>query len=338
MLNTEFESSRAVDRLKEVRARLLPCRPPIWARSGHTQTMLGHLLPSPALKTKGKRFNVTLESENERIVTTYLKGKTKTVVYLFHGLGGSSQAAYMHRTALIARHLGHHVFLNNHRGCGDGVGLAVEPYHSGRSEDLSAVIEFGRKMLPDHKHIAIGFSLSANALLLLAARVRAEVLPDAAIAVNGPIELDSASRKLTGGLNLLYNFVFLQELKEAVRQREKTGRLTNLYALKNVFTVRGFDEAYTAPAGGFTNRDEYYSLCSARQYLPRIEIPTVLLTAADDPFVEFNHYKNAKISDSTVVHIEPHGGHLGYISRQETPLGSHRWLDYALREYIVALS
>lgn len=314
--------------LKQTRASIPPCVPPIWARTGHLQTMLGHLLPSPVLKEKGEVLSVTLEKETERIHTTYLKGTTKIVVYLFHGLGGSAEATYMQRTALIARKHGHHVFLNNHRGCGEGVGLASEPYHSGRAEDLSKVIDFGRKKLPYHFHIAIGFSLSANALLLLSAKVRASVLPDMAIAVNGPIDLDRASVKLTEGLNRIYDKRFVLELLRYIKRNRPHG----LRVIQRVKTLREFDELYTAPIGGFQDREDYYRTCSARQYLPLIEIPTVLISAEDDPFVSSEDYSSAKLSATTVLHLEKHGGHMGYLTKTGRVHG--RWLDYALEAYL----
>ena len=316
--------------LQKTRNAIPPCRPPVWASTGHLQTILGHLLVSPKLTEKGEVLNVTLEKESERIHTTYFKGETNFVVYLFHGLGGSSEASYMQRTALMIRKLGHHVFINNHRGCGEGVGLATEPYHSGRAEDLSKVIEFGREKLPGHKHIAIGFSLSANALLLLAAGVRASVLPDLAIAVNGPIHLDRASVKLTQGLNRLYDKRFVLELKKYMR----ANRPESLSKLSKVKDLREFDELFTAPIGGFKDRAHYYETCSAKQYLEQIKIPTVLLTAEDDPFVSSEDYKEAKLSPSTVLHIEKHGGHMGYLSRKN--LGVQRWLDVALEAYLVS--
>lgn len=321
-----------INELKNTRDALPPCLPPIWAKTGHLQTIMGHLLPSPKVVEKGEPLNVTLESENERIHTTYIKGETKLVVYLFHGLGGSADATYMQRTALIARELGAHVFINNHRGCGEGVGLATEPYHSGRAEDLSRVIAFGRKMLPDHRHVAIGFSLSANALLLLAARVRADVLPDMAIAVNGPINLDLASIKLTQGLSKIYDKRFVLELKDYI----KLNRPKGVALVGKVKDLREFDELYTAPIGGFKNRADYYATCSANQYLKQIEIPTVLLTAEDDPFVSAEDYKNSVLSDKVVLHIEKHGGHMGYLNRKG--LGMERWLDRALRAYLKSAS
>lgn len=317
-----------IDSLKEARATIPLCTPPMWATTGHLQTLLGHLLPSNVLTEKGTHLNVTLDKETERIHSTYIKGTTNTAIYLFHGLGGTSEASYMQRTAIRARELGHHVFINNHRGCGPGAGLATEPYHSGRADDLSKVIAFGREMLPDHKHIAVGFSLSANALLLLAAKVRAEVQPDYAIAVNGPINLDRASINLQKGLNKIYDKRFTHELESYM----KRNRPQDVGDFSLVEDLRDFDERYTAPLGGFKNRADYYATCSAKQYLPKINIPTVIITAEDDPFVSVEDYREATYSPTTHVHIEKHGGHMGYLAKNG--LGYTRWLDSALESYM----
>lgn len=305
--------------------------PPLWAQTGHLQTILGHLIPSDKITEPGVTQNVTLEKETERIHSTYLKGTTKTVVYLFHGLGGSAEGSYMQRTALRARNLGHHVFINNHRGCGQGAGLAMEPYHSGRAEDLSKVIEYGRAMLPNHKHIAIGFSLSANALLLLAAKPQITG-PDFAITVNGPINLDRASIFLQKGLNKIYDRRFTQELKNYM----EINRPKDIGDFSLVKDLRDFDERYTAPLSGFKNREDYYQTCSAKQYLPKIYIPTVIITAEDDPFVSIQDYQEASYSPSTVVHIEKHGGHMGYLTKNG--MGYKRWLDLALDAYLTAFN
>lgn len=318
--------------LQETRDSIPPCSPAFWAPTGHLQTILGHLLPSQKLTERGEVFNITMEEETERIHSTYLQGTTSTVIYLFHGLGGSAEASYMQRTALRARQMGHHVFLNNHRGCGMGAGLATEPYHSGRADDLSKVVAYGRKLLPHHRHIAIGFSLSANALLLLAAKIRAEIQPDFAIAVNGPINLDRASLNLQRGLNKIYDKRFTREL-ESYMKRNCPEAIGDFSQVKD---LRDFDERYTAPLGGFKNRADYYETCSAKQYLSQICIPTVILTAEDDPFVAIQDYREAKYSPLALLHVEKHGGHMGYLHKKGQ--GFERWLDHALETYISCMS
>ncbi len=317
-------------------SKILPCASPWWAKSGHLQTILGHLLPSPELQEAGELKEIAV-SGGDKLVTHLYRGSSPVVVYLFHGLAGYSHGFYMQRTALLARSLGHTVFMTNHRGCGDGAGLALEPYHSGRAEDLSAVIQEGRRLFPNHIHLAIGFSLSGNALLLLAAKQRAHIGPDAAISVNAPINLEQASRLLKVGLNRIYDYRFIRDLKTEVDAREKVGAKIPKFQLSWNSTVHDFDDLYTAPAGGFKNREDYYQTCSANQFLKDIQIPTILLTAKDDPFVPCHDYLEAKRSPLAHLHLEETGGHMGYLTRHKTPLNSFRWLDYALWTFIKAL-
>ncbi len=320
----------------ELENPIVPCQPPLWAKTGHPQTILGHLLPSRQLHEKGERIEISLPG-GDRLVAHFFQGTTSLVVYLFHGLGGFSHGAYMQRTALIAREMGHTVIMSNHRGCGEGRGLAHEPYHSGRSEDLSAVIAWGRKKLPQHQHLAIGFSLSGNALLLLAAGQRAQVQPDAAIAVNAPIDLQKAADLLHVGLNRIYDFRFVQDTRRAIKVRAQLDPRLLQLNIPRMTTLHEVDRLYTAPFGGFKNREDYYQTCSAKQYLKDVSIPTVLMTAKDDPFVDWQDYANAEKSEQVHLHIEEKGGHMGYLTSHRTPLKSHRWLDYALYNYIKSL-
>lgn len=301
-----------------------PCLPPAWARGGHAQTIWGHILPSKQMSDKGRRFELSL-SDGDRLVGFQIKGRSDVVVYLFHGLAGNTDSGYMHRTAQVARKLGHSVIMVNHRGCGEGVGLARGPYHSGRAEDLSAVIEYGRKLFPKHRHMAIGFSLSGNALLLLLSGQRGEVKPDLAVSVNAPIHLESCAYALKRGLNRVYDIDFVRRVRRDVR-RARPGEIK--FPLWH--TLHDFDTVYTAPFGGFKDREEYYRTCSTWELLSKIDVPTLIMTSKDDPFVSYEHYRIAQLSKSVRMHVEEFGGHMGYLSGRKTPLGSRRWLDYAL--------
>jgi predicted alpha/beta-fold hydrolase len=306
---------------------LEPLEPPIWAPTAHAQTILGHLLPSPRLRSKGKRAEIPV-SGGDRLVAFAEEGESNTVVYIFHGLAGSTDSAYIHRTAILALKQGHTVVLVNHHGCGEGAGLAREPYHSGRAEDLAAAIAWGRARFPRRRHVAVGFSLSANALLLLLSGRRGEGPPDAAIAVNAPIHLQRCSELLGRGLNRIYDIKFYLQCRRDVMAADidpavkaRLPRLTSLYR---------FDSLYTAPAGGFASREHYYESCSTYGLLGSIRTPTFVLTSKDDPFVPFASYADACPSSCVQLHAEENGGHMGYLSRRRTPLGSIRWQDYAL--------
>jgi predicted alpha/beta-fold hydrolase len=307
---------------------LEPCRLPVWASNGHLQTIAGHLLRHPPLENKGKRVEIST-SDNDKLIGFITNGSSDTVVYLFHGLAGNTDSNYMHRVARVAQNLGHTVIMVNHRGCGEGLGFAVGPYHSGRAEDLSAAIEAGRKMFPQHRHLAVGFSMSANALLLLLSGKRGTVKPDLAVCMNAPIHLESCAHALKRGFNRIYDIEFLRLCRRDVFRAKGIKLNMPIWG-----TLHDFDNLYTAPAGGFKNREDYYESCSTWNLLGEIRTPTIVLTAKDDPFVPVEYYEKAQPSSFVHMHIEQFGGHMGYISRDRTPLGTHRWLDYSIHEAI----
>ena len=309
------------------------CEPPFYARTGHAQTILGHLLPSEVLKYKGKPIQFQLPDGD--LITGYLQeGSSTTVVSICHGLAGSTDSTYMHRTARVAAEMGHTVVMFNHRGCGDGAGFARHPYHSGRGEDISEMIAFNRKCFPRHRQIVIGFSMSGNALLCLLTGLRGSNLPDAAIVVNAPIDLASCSDLLGRGWNRIYDTKFYFQCRRDVLANLNRDAYESL--IPRFGNLARLDSVYTAPAGGFKDRFHYYSSCSTHQHLGKIKIPTVILTSEDDPFVPIAAYRAADVSPHVYLHIEPNGGHMGYLNRGPTPRGDLRWQDYAIQQFLKA--
>ena len=314
------------------------CTPPFWARGGHAQTLLGHLLPSRApLITLGRgveehRIDV---SGGDQLVGLLCPGTSDTVVHLFHGLGGDTSSHYVLRTAALARAAGHTVFAVNHRGCGPGRGLAGGSYHSGSADDLAAAIALGRELRPGLRHLAIGYSLSGNALLLLLARggPGGPGTPDFAIAVNPPINLARSSELISSGLNRIYDLHFVHGARKHIRQRELDGLISERYKIPRFARLGDVDDLYTAPAGGFESGADYYARCSTANRLDRIQSPTVILTAKDDPFIDCRDFEAIPDHDNLHIHVEESGGHMGYFSRS-SPSGTRRWLDYALAHYI----
>ncbi|MBS1767512.1 MAG: alpha/beta fold hydrolase [Acidobacteria bacterium] len=301
-------------------------RPPWWARGAHAQTILAHLKPSRCTTPPWQSLALRLPDQDV-LKLRVARGWSGTAVYLFHGLGGSADADYMRRAAALAWAKGHSVIAVNHRGAGEGKGAAAKPYHSGITHDLSTVILMGNGLFPDHRHIAIGFSISANMLLLLLGRDQHMTLPDAAIAVNPPVDLDACSRRIVRGLNRIYDLRFVHMLKRQVRERVDFGLIPAFPAFPRFCDLRDFDAVYTAPQGGFESREDYYAQCSAGPYLGAIETPTILLTSRDDPFAPATDVEAWTMGPGVTLHVEDRGGHMGYLDRAAPGL---RWLDQAL--------
>jgi predicted alpha/beta-fold hydrolase len=313
---------------------LPPLRPPWWARGPHAQTVLAHLKPSQCATPPWQSLALRLPDQDV-IKLRVARGASRTVIYLFHGLGGDADADYMRRTAALAWRKGHSVVAVNHRGAGEGRGAAAKPYHSGSTSDLSTVFLMGQGLFPDQRHIAIGFSISANMLLLLLGRDQHLTLPDAAIAVNPPVDLEASSRRIVSGFNKVYDIRFMRMLKRQVRERVDFGLIPAMPAFPRFCDLRDFDAAYTAPQGGFESREDYYAKCSAGPHLGRVETPTLLLTSRDDPFAPAADVEACALGPGITLHVERRGGHMGYLDRR-SPGG--RWLDAALGDGMDALA
>ncbi len=300
------------------------------------QTVLGHLLPTFEFLDGGSLSFLRL-SDGDQLAIEYFEGDQPTVALLFHGLNGSTQSNYMQRAAKVIRHLGYSVALINHRDCGQGRGLARHPYHCGRGDDVSDVIQHFRKIWPRRRIVAIGFSLGASALLNLLCGLRGHCLPDLALVINGPLDLKACSDALSRGLNRIYDLHFYVGCRREVMDKVHADRLALNTRLPYLSRLRTIDEKFTAPYSGFKDALQYYANCSTHLHLEKIKTPTIMITNKRDPFIPYESYLPAKNNPHIHLHLEETGGHLGYLqSHHKTPwrLSQQRWLDHAIAHYL----
>ncbi len=293
---------------------------PFW--TGHSQTILGHIVPSEPLQKKFESEILKLHDGDE-LLLEWTTGEKPFTLSLYHGLAGDAQADYIRRSANIAIELGWNVVLVNHRGATEKA-KSKKSYHSGRGEDAEAVIEWSRKHFPNTKQVALGFSMSGSILLNLLSHRYGTKQPDFAVVVNAPLNLGRSSELLTKGFSKIYDFRFYQLLKKIIVKKDNMkfpllGRTLDI------------DEAYTSKANGFKDREDYYLQCSTRDYVQRIETPLFVLTSEDDPFVDIADYRKAQWPKAVNLTVNKHGGHMGYFSKKSDPKYGRRWLDVYLR-------
>lgn len=297
---------------------LQACEPQDYLKNGHLQTIVAHLTSPKVYMVPEDRFHVALENE-DYLLGHYFSGTKDIVICSFHGLSGDWTSDYMQYVAEMGVRNGCHVVLWNHRGAGQAP-LSSKPYNSGSVEDVGRALDFVRRKFPDKKIVLVGFSLSGNIALALAGGYKNQQAADLTLAINAPIDLRDASRSLGQGINRIYDLRFVKRLSAMVQDKVKIPKSATLW---------DFDELYTAPASGFRNREHYYSECSSNQYVSLIQTPTLILTAEDDPFVNFENYKQLPSNPLVFLHTEKFGGHMGYISKDLKEF-QYRWLKYYL--------
>lgn len=310
-------------------------KPAWWAPGGHLQTVAGYYFPAPAQLPQTHFHTVKLGAgealrlgENRPIENVAPRGS----VLLMHGLGGSAQSPYMRRTAALFRAHGWIVFRLNHRGCGEGRGLARQLYHSGKSDDVSAALQHVAKSYPALPIVAIGFSLSGNALLKLLGENIHPIPANlcGAIAICPPINLSLCAAALARTSNWFYEQRFVRMVTSSLRERAEDFPDFPHYDFPRPLTLRQFDEMYTAPLNGFASAEDYYQKCSARQFLADISHPTFLLASDNDPFIPVKTFRDLPRHKFLQALITRSGGHMGFVAAAKTPQGNRLWLDSLL--------
>ena len=261
--------------------------------------------------------------------------KEKPTILLAHGMGGCSESGYIKRISAKLGSQGYGVILINQRGSGPGMGLSSSLWNGGSSEDLARMIDY---FLQRHPHLLlIGFSLSGNILLKYLGEGRP--IPSGligAMAVNPPVDLRVASHIISTHRSCwLFNRYYMRLIGNQVRALKK--KFPNSID-PDLSTIWNFDASYTAPAGGYKNLDDYYDQCSSKHYLKNIETMTSILCSKDDPFVPPEVFTNVLMNSQVSIYQPQGGGHMGYISRHQTPHGDRRWMDFVILEWVREMS
>ena len=313
-------------------ARALPCSvgrasvnfDPL-VRNPHLLTIAGNFWPRHIDEV---RFPCTrrLYRTDERTTVAVLEhepaGTIRGHVVFLHGLEGSAEAGYIRSFAQAALLAGFAVHRKNLRTCGGTETLCDTMYHSGLTSDTRFVLE----QLQGPKFL-VGFSLGGNVALKLAGELGETDLLQGVVAVSTPIDLARCVRQLDRPSNTVYARRFLSRLKARIaRKSELAPELYSAGGLQDVGSIWQFDDRYTAPLFGFGSAANYYQTQSAAQFLDAIRVPTLVITAQDDPLVPFAMYQEHRAfqNNPALQLLTPdYGGHVGFISRHRPRF----WVD-----------
>ncbi|MGK0386254.1 MAG: putative alpha/beta-fold hydrolase [Patiriisocius sp.] len=304
-------------------------------KSGHFSTIYSaKLRPIPTLVQHRKRLELT-DGDFVDVDWSYHiseANKAPKVAILLHGLEGDAQRVYMkgHGKQLVEH--GWDVAAMNHRGCSGEENRLYLSYNSGRTEDLSELID--QIVAQDYYHqiALVGFSLGGNLLLKYLGEGR-EVSNKivAGVAVSAPVHLQSSLDCLMRKENLPYTLTFLHDLRSKYKRKMTLfPEVMTQEKLNQIRTLLDFDNIYTAPAHGFKDAADYYEKSSALQFLPNVKTPVLLLNAANDTFLAAPCYPFdlAKNHKNIYLEVPKTGGHVGFHTTNTNYYSERRVLDF----------
>ena len=291
-------------------------------------------LPEP----EARLFQVTPDTQVLAHCYWQADRRTRPALLALHGLEGSSAAHYMRGVADKGLRAGFNVILLNQRNCGGTEHLGPGLYHSGLIEDAAMVIQGVADTDGIDQIVAAGYSLGGNLALRLAGLHGRTALPTlkGVVAVSPVLELEACVRALERKSNFVYQWNFVRNLKN--RMRRKAAAFPGRYdvsKLDGIRTVRQFDAAYTAPYFGFASAEDYYHRAAALRVIDRIEVPALIITAEDDPFVPAEPFHDPAIADNpnVTLMLTTHGGHCGFLAERDGSGDDGYWAERQIVDF-----
>jgi predicted alpha/beta-fold hydrolase len=247
------------------------------------------------------------------------------LVLQVHGLTGSGESSYMRVTAWHLLRAGYPVLRLDLRGAGMVMrGKTRQFYHGGRTADLDLVVRGLADALARNGVVLAGYSLGGNLVLKYLAEQGGAAPVMAAASISAPIDIHAAQQRISLPRNRIYHRHLLQEMK-----LERGAGLDG-----DIRTILDFDNRL-APLNGFVDALDYYRRCSAAPLLDAICRPTLIIHAADDPWIPIDAYRAIGWPKNPLLlpHLMPSGGHVGFHGRGLTM----PWHDAALLEFLKAV-
>lgn len=304
---------------------------PYYLFNGHLETVV----PSMFRQVGGrpyKRERLELP-DGDFVDLDWLKQGSERLVIVSHGLEGSSERHYAKGVAQHFFQHGWDALAWNCRSCSGEINRLPRFYHHGDTMDLRTVIDHAAA---SYKQIVlVGISMGGSMALKYLGEPdgkKAHAVK-AAVAFSVPCHLQSSAQELDKPSKQFYLQRFLRKLgrKIAIKARLFPD-VVSFERFHEIRTFRDFDNRYTAPLHGFDNADDFYRRAACVAYLPGIKTPTLLVNAANDPFLTPSCFPMEIARDHNFFHLEipATGGHVGFSLLNSTT----NWMERRALEFV----
>lgn len=313
---------------------------PTLLRHRHAMTILGSKRPRSFALAQAPVERRLFQTAADTAIVTYCHWQParhdRPTVIIIHGLEGSAEAHYVMGAADKSWAAGFNVIRVNVRNCGGTVHLTPTLYHSGLTADWHALLRELIERDGLSKVFFIGFSMGGNQALKFAGEL-ADAAPRqlrGVVAISPPVSLEACARAIMRADNFIYESRFIMSLRRTMHAKDK--HFPGAFDLSQYRRIRhlwDWDEAYQHH-NGFAGAQGYYDHASSLPYIPRIQVPTAIITAQDDPFIPYASFLDQRIADNpNVMLVAPaHGGHVAFCGQRQ-PDEDRGWAEARAVEF-----
>jgi uncharacterized protein len=308
-----------------------PFRPPAWLRNAHLQSTLSNLPPRNwLLRARARTLRARAEpwlldcGAGVRLLALLSRAEAGPVprptAMLLHGWEGGAQALYVQSAGAELLRSGFDVVRLNLRDHGGTQALNRELFHSCRlPEVVGAVAAVAARVAPGRLYLG-GFSLGGNFMLRVASEPSVPPNLAGVVAISPVLDPDHTLDALEQGLSLYHSY-FVRRWTQSLRIKSRSW--PGEYRFEPLVRSRSLRQMTADLVGEYTDFPtitDYlngYAITGAR--LATLKVPSLLLTAADDPIIPIADL--ARLADTALltVCVSEHGGHCGFVDSLGAP-------------------
>lgn len=288
---------------------------PSWLFNGYLQTIGPNKLRKvPWLPYERERL---ILEDGDFVDLDWLAEENERLVILTHGLEGNSERPYIRSAAELFRQAGWDVLAWNCRSCSGELNRSPKFYFHGDTEDIRQVVNYATGRGRYRSIVLVGMSMGGSISLKYAGT---EENPPrevkAVVAISTPCDLKASALSMDEFWNkVIFKQRFLQGLLYKIRLKaEQYPDWVELEKMERIERWIDFDEYFSAPINGYESADELYWHGSARHFLDKVRIPSLILNAQNDPLLTESCSPHAECAAHRSVWLEvpSQGGHVGF--------------------------
>ena len=311
-MNNESKISSLVSQMKTLKCY----KPTPWLINGLFQTLWG-MHYKGRKNYKPLREDIDFSDGGQVTIEHFVLESTKEtapILFIIHTMGGGSREPCTNWAAYNFMKKGYRVIICSCRGCNGSKLKTKRICDSSNYQDTHVIIEYITKKYPQAKNkFLLGFSMGA----LIGVRYATFYDDlDGIIAVSHVIDNRRADLLLCEGWRA--NLMAKPLLKALTRGILKT----NFYSeeekknILNIKTSAEFHNLVTSKNLGLNNCDEYYELTKLYGKPAKVKIPTIVITAADDPLTKKEFIDEKELVDKSNQNLAfvltKEGGHVSF--------------------------
>ena len=311
-MNKDSSIAKIVSQMKSLKYY----KPTPWLINRHLHTIWG-------MKFKGRinykpiREDIDFEDGGQVTIEHFVLEKTPDnapILFVIHTIGGGSREPCTFWAAYNFMNKGYRVIVCSCRGCNGSKLKTKRLCDSSNYQDTHVIIEHISKKYPlATKKFLLGYSMG-GIISINYSTVYDDI--DGVISVSHVVDNKRADILLC--TDFRYNLYAKPLLKSLIRSIKKSNLYTEeeLKKIQNIKTSAEFHDLVSAKNMGLKNSDEYYELTKLYGKPSKIKVPTLIITAEDDPLTsrEFLDVKELtdKNNNNLAFILTKEGGHVSF--------------------------